>query len=77
MLKDLRSKARDLSSAAARDRRQLSKARVIDSEKVAHLRDKREKVDSEKVDRPAAREEKKRQELQKTSSQNQVREEGN
>ena len=39
MLKDLRSKAKDLSSAAAKDRRQLSKARVIDSEEVVRLRD--------------------------------------
>ena len=39
MLKDLRSKAKDLSSAAAKDRRQLSKARVIDFEEVVHLLD--------------------------------------
>ena len=58
MLKDLRSKAKDLSSAAARDHHQLSKARVIGSEEVAHLRDKRERVDSEKAARVAAREKK-------------------
>ena len=43
MLKDLRSKANDLSSAATKDRRQMSKARVIDSEEVARLRDVGEK----------------------------------
>ena len=59
MLKDLHSKAKDLSSAAARDRRQLSKARVIDSEEVVRLRDKRERVDSEKAARAAAWEKKK------------------
>ena len=61
MLKDLRSKAQDLCSAAARDRRQLSKARVIDSEDVVHLRDKREMVDSKKAARAAAWAEKKKQ----------------
>ena len=40
--KDLCSRAQDLYSAAARDRRQLSKARVIDSEEVVRLKDKRE-----------------------------------
>jgi uncharacterized protein (DUF4415 family) len=61
MLKDLRSKAKYLSWAAARDCRQLSKARVIDSKDVVRLRDKRERVDSEKAARAAAREEKKKQ----------------
>ena len=61
MLKDLHSKAKDLSSAAARDHRQLSKARVIDSEEVVRLRDKRERVDSDRAARAAAREEKKKQ----------------
>ena len=60
MLKDLRSKAKDLSSAAAKDRRQLSKARVIDSEEVVRLRDERERKDNKAV-RAAAREEKKKQ----------------
>ena len=63
MLKNLRSKAKDLCSAAARDRRQLSKARVIDSEDVVHLRDKRELVDSKKAARAAER--RKNRELQK------------
>ena len=40
-LKDLYSKVKDLSSAVARDRRQLSKARVIDSEKEVRLWDGR------------------------------------
>ena len=53
-LKDLHSKAKDLSSEAARDRHQLSKARVIDSEEVVCLRDKRERVDSERAARAAA-----------------------
>ena len=61
MLKDLRSKAKGLSPAAARDRRQLSKVRVIDSEDVVHLRDKREMVDRKKAARAVAREEKKKQ----------------
>ena len=60
MLKDLHSKAKDLSSAAARDHRQLSKARVIDSEEVVRLRDKRERVDSDRAARAAAREKKKK-----------------
>ena len=46
MLKDLRSKAKDLSSAAAKDRRQLSKARVIDSGEVVCLRDERKRKDN-------------------------------
>ena len=61
MLKDLHSKAKYLSSAAARGHRQLSKARVIDSEEVVRLRDKRERVDSEEAARAAAREERKKQ----------------
>ena len=59
MLKDLRSKAKDLSSAAAKDRRQLSKARVIDSEEVVWLRDERERKDNNMAVRAAAREKKK------------------
>ena len=65
MLKDLRSKAKYLSSAAAKDRRRLSKARVIDSEKVVHLRDKRERINSEKGARAAAREKKKQRTAKK------------
>ena len=42
MLKDLHSETKDLYPAAARDRRQLSKARVIDSEEVVLLRDNRQ-----------------------------------
>ena len=42
MLKNLYFKAKDLSSAAAKDHRQLSKARVTSSEEVVCLRDKRE-----------------------------------
>ena len=60
MLKDLRSKAKDLSSAAAKGRRQLSKARVIDSEEVVCLWDERERKDNKAI-RAAAREEKKKQ----------------
>ena len=41
MLKDLRSKVKDLYPAAAGDHRQLPKTRVIDSEEVVLLRDKR------------------------------------
>ena len=59
MLKDLRSKAKDLSSAAAKDHRQLSKARVIDLEEVVRLRDERERKDNIKAVRAAAREKKK------------------
>jgi hypothetical protein len=58
MLKDLRSKAKDLSSAAAKDRRQLSKARGIDSEEVVRLRGERERKDNIKAVRAAAREKK-------------------
>ena len=54
MLKDLRSKAKNPFPTAAGDRRQLSKARVIDSEEVARLGDKRNRVDSEKAPRAAA-----------------------
>ena len=46
MLKDLHSKAKDLSSAAAKGRRQLSKARVIDAEEVVRLQDERERKDN-------------------------------
>ena len=59
MLKDLCSKAKDLSSAAGKERRQLSKARVIDSEEVVRLRDERERSDNNKAVRAAAREKKK------------------
>ena len=46
MLKDLRSKAKDLSSAAAKGRRQPSKARVIGPEEVVRLRDESERKDN-------------------------------
>ena len=59
--------------AAARDRRQLSGARVIDSEEVVLLRDKRQRVDSKKGARAAAREKKKLGTSKKTSGQNQVK----
>ena len=39
MLKDLCSKTKNLSSAVAKDRRQLPKARLIDAEEVVCLRD--------------------------------------
>ena len=42
MLEDLRSKAKDLSSAAANDRRQLSKARVIDIDDIPGTRSDQE-----------------------------------
>ena len=47
-LKDLHSKAKDLSSAVARDPRQLSKARVIDSEKEVRLWDEEERRGSKR-----------------------------
>ena len=61
MLKDLCSKAKNLSSAAAKDRRQLSKARLIDVEEVIFLRDERERKENNKAVRAAAKEEKKKQ----------------
>ena len=76
MLKDLRSKAKDVYSVAVRGCRMLnSKPRVIDPKEVVHvrLRDKRERVDSNKVARAAAREKK----SLKTSGQNQVEGEEN
>ena len=59
MLKDLRPKTRGLYPAAVRDGRQLSRARVIDSEEVVRLGDNRERVDNEKAARAFAREKKK------------------
>ena len=59
MLKDLRSKPKDLSSAAAKDRRQLSKARVIDSKEVVRLWDEWERKDNNKAVGAAASETKK------------------
>ena len=59
MLKNLCSKAKDLSSAAAKDFCQLSKARVIDAEEVVHLQDERERKNNDKAVRAAAREKKK------------------
>ena len=59
MLKALRSKAKDLSSAAAKDRRQLAGARMVGSEEVVRLRDERERKDDNKAVREAAREKKK------------------
>ena len=59
MPKDLRSRAKDLPSAATKNRRQLSKARVIASEEVVRLWGEREKKSSEKADRAVAREKKK------------------
>ena len=47
------------SDLAAKDRRQLSNARVIDSEEVVRLRDERERKDNIKTVRAAAREKKK------------------
>ena len=61
ILKDRHPKAKDLSSAAAKDHRQLSKARVIDTEEVVCLWDERERKDNDKAVRAAAREEKKKQ----------------
>ena len=58
MPKDLHSKVKDSSSAAAKDRRQLVKARVIDAKEVVRLQDEREKKDNKAV-RAAAREKKK------------------
>ena len=55
MLKDMRSKAKDLSPVA--NCRQLSKARVID---VVHFTDKREREDSKEAAMEAARKEKKK-----------------
>ena len=49
MLKDLCSKAKNLSSAAAKDRRQLSEARLIDAEEVICLRDGRERKENNKA----------------------------
>ena len=74
MPKDLHSKAKDLSSAAARGC-QLSIARAINYEEVVHLWSERERIDNKKAAGAAAWEKKSR-ELQKTSDQNQVREEG-
>ena len=59
MLKDLHSKAKGLCSATVRGRRQLSEARAIGFEEVVRSRDKRERVDSKKAARAAAREERK------------------
>ncbi|KAF8535432.1 hypothetical protein BDD12DRAFT_892998 [Trichophaea hybrida] len=42
ILRDLRSQARNLSVVAAKDRRQLTKARVIAQEEVVQLREERE-----------------------------------
>ena len=59
MLKDRHSKSKDLSSAAAKGRRQLSKARAINAEEVVRLWDERERRDNDKAVRAAAREKKK------------------
>ena len=59
ILKDLRSKAKDLCSAAAKGRRQLSKARVIGPEEVVRLRDEGERKDNVVAVRAAAREKEK------------------
>ena len=59
MPKDLCSKAKNLSSAAAKGRRQLSKARLIDAEEVICLRDEGERKENNKAVRAAAREKKK------------------
>ena len=77
MLKDLRSKANDLSSAAAKDRRQLSKARVVDSEEVARLRGEMERKNNNKAVRAAAREKKMHGTAKKTGAGNQVKGEEN
>ena len=74
ILENLCFKAKDLSSAAARGC-QLSVARVINYEEVVHLWSERERIDNKKA-AGAAASEKKSRELQKTSDQNQVREEG-
>ena len=76
MLKELHSKAEYLSSAAAKDRRQLSKARLIDSEEVVRLRDewKRKIIIRQSEQLPGRR---KSKVLQKTSAENQVKGKGN
>jgi hypothetical protein len=49
ILRNLRSQAKDISVAAAKDRRQLTKARVITQEDVVHLREEREKKEAAKT----------------------------
>ena len=61
MLNDLCSKSKDRSSAAAKDRRQLPKARVVASEEVVRLWDEKERRDSEEAVRAVSREEEKNQ----------------
>ena len=51
MIRMLRSKAKDTSAAAAKDRRHLTKARVIDSEEAVRLREKRIQKDAVKAQR--------------------------
>lgn len=76
MFKDLHSKAKNLSSAAARGCRQLSKARVIDSDKVIRLWDEWERRGSKNATRTVAREKKKqaatRQPALRTKSKRQL-----
>jgi hypothetical protein len=55
MLRTLRAAAKDTSTAAAKDRRQLTKARVITSEDVVRLRDERLRIDAQNAARAEAR----------------------
>jgi len=55
LLRNLRSWAKDLSAASAKDRHQLTKARVIIQEDVVHLREEREQKEAEKSARAEAR----------------------
>jgi len=49
MIRNLRSGAKDTSAAAAKDRRHLTKARVITAEDVVHLREEREAIVAKKA----------------------------
>jgi hypothetical protein len=55
MLRTLSSQAKDLSAASAKDRRQLTKARVFTQEDVVHLREERQQMEAEKSARVEAR----------------------
>ncbi|KAF8536698.1 hypothetical protein BDD12DRAFT_807569 [Trichophaea hybrida] len=55
MLRNLHSQAKDLSAIAAKDRRQLTKARVITQKEVVPLREERERKEAEKSARAESR----------------------
>jgi hypothetical protein len=59
MIRTLRSGAKDVSATSAKDRRHMTKGRVIDTEEVVRLREERNRIDAAKAKKVKNRENRK------------------